>query len=521
MNSEAAFKRLLGVANFGVTARNAIVEFCAENIEDLARLPKKTLDTSILNLHKSLADVAALRRVRLNATKCTLLHSIRMHFNDRLNCSAPLEAADLALLTNDDILVMKAEYIENEESLHDTSGLSPVIVSKLEPLKWSAFKTSMLEYFSRVIGKNNVPLTYICRPDGMGDFDEVYESRVDKLISCTSLHGAKFKADNGTFFSLLVQYTNNTEGYSLVQQYEKSRNGRKAWNSLLGHFEGSTFRERVAQEAGTMIRTASYSGPRRNFTFSSYYDKHSTAHLKLSQAGKPMSTEQQIDSFVAGIQCATAQQIVVNLAGDQTVRTSFETYYNAVASRLELSLSLTHMPTNRETRTVNQLKGKLNKRPYKAKNDRTSKYKKYSTDTNFIPEKKSYAPDVWKNLSFANKEKVRALFRQNKSERGHFPPAAPQNYGMIPYNTQRSANQIGTHMAPQISTQMVPYQNQSYPSQRSVASMSIPASLPPYPSSIQVPTPPPPPPTSFDPNNPINSNAGNVGQHFGGQNGWF
>ena len=267
MNLQVVFKIFLSVANFGVTARNAIVEFCVESIKDLARLPKKTLDTSILNLHKLLADMTALRRVQLNATECTLLYSIRMHFNDRLNCSAPLEAADLALLTIDDICVMKAEYIKNEESLHDTSGLSPVIVSKLEPLKWSAFKTSMLEYFSRVIGKNNVPLTYICRPDGMGDFDEVYESRVDKLISCTSLHGAKFKADNGTFFSLLVQYTNNTEGYSLVQQYEKSRNGRKAWHSLLGHFEGSTFRERVAQEAGTMICTASYSGPRRNFTF--------------------------------------------------------------------------------------------------------------------------------------------------------------------------------------------------------------------------------------------------------------
>ena len=74
MNSQIEFKALLQTTNFGLNARNAIVEFCAENIADLARLPKKTLDTGIENLHKSLANLPVARRVRLNATKCTLLH---------------------------------------------------------------------------------------------------------------------------------------------------------------------------------------------------------------------------------------------------------------------------------------------------------------------------------------------------------------------------------------------------------------------------------------------------------------
>ena len=69
-------------------------------------------------------------------------------------------------------------------------------------------------------------------------------------------------------------------------------------------------------------------------------------YIKPLQAKKPMTIEQQIVTFVQGIQCATAQSIVVNLAGDATACTSFETYYNSVASKLELSLSLTHTPTN-------------------------------------------------------------------------------------------------------------------------------------------------------------------------------
>ena len=285
MNSQVEFETLLQIMNFGQTARTAVTEFCAENLADLARLPKKTLDTRIENLHKALANAIGPHRVRLNATKCTLLHSLRMHFDDRLTCDAPFEAADIQALTIAEILEMKNEYLEAAPMVDEVTGLIPVVVAKLEPLKWSSFKTSMLEYFSCIKGKIGIPLSYITCADEGNDFENSCESRFEKIILCTTLRGAKFKADNGTVFSLLIQHTYNTEGYSLVQQYERSRNGRSAWNSLFKHFEGSTFREQVAQEAATMLQTASYSGPRRNFSFSSYYDRHSQAHMAFGGDG--------------------------------------------------------------------------------------------------------------------------------------------------------------------------------------------------------------------------------------------
>ena len=88
----------------------------------------------------------------------------------------------------------------------------------------------------------------------------------------------------------------------------------------------------MAQDAANMLRNATYSGSRRNFSFGDYYSRHSKAHVKLQKAGKPMSTEQQVESFIQGIQCAVAQSIIVNVDGDPKIRTSFDTYYNAVAS---------------------------------------------------------------------------------------------------------------------------------------------------------------------------------------------
>ena len=104
----------------------------------------------------------------------------------------------------------------------------------------------------------------------------------------------------------MLQHTGNTEGYNIIPNNEKKRDDRKAWNELCLHFEGSTYKEHVSQEAGTTLNNACYTGPKRNFTFGDYYILHAGARVKLLRASKTMSVEQQIDAFIQGMQCATA-----------------------------------------------------------------------------------------------------------------------------------------------------------------------------------------------------------------------
>lgn len=71
MDDRLSFLDVLDTAGFPPTTRTAILEFCCENLRDLARLPSKDLDSAISNLHKSLANVMPVRnRVHLNATRC-------------------------------------------------------------------------------------------------------------------------------------------------------------------------------------------------------------------------------------------------------------------------------------------------------------------------------------------------------------------------------------------------------------------------------------------------------------------
>ena len=529
MDTQNGLKEVLTKANFSVKAKNAILEFICESITELANLPAKDLDTGVNNLHKALANVDPVRdRVRLNATKCILLHSIRLHFLDRINCSAPLLQADLASLTDDDVKGMREYYLESRESQLLTSGLGEVKVPKLSPLKWPDFKSAIYECLGRAIGKITIPLLYVIRDDDVGDFSETYQNRREKLVSCVTLKGSAFHTDNGDVFSLLLQHTENTEGYTIVSNNEKKRNGRKAWKELSLHFEGSTFKARVAQEAGTTLKTALYSGPKRNFSFGDYYSLHAGTHAKLSRAEKPMTVEQKIDTFIQGMQCATVQSIVVNLAGDNTVRTSFDVYYNAVASRLELSMSLTHKGIPSENRNVNKMEGEK----YKSKNQRDSgrpnkkpKHDNKSSQENpFVPELKVYEKSVWKGLSKANQNAVRALYAssgkngrsgqnsQNNQNNNRQPEITrDQRYPMQNYSPNYAHNnQNYSRAASQF--EMQNYGNFAHNPYRGVNMV-----LPPYPGSVSVPPPPPYPQNNSSGASlgTITVPAGDIGQAFG------
>ena len=87
---------------------------------------------------------------------------------------------------------------------------------------------------------------------------------------CISYNGPSFKADNEEVFSILVQHTENSEGASFVQSNEWRRSGRKTWKELQLHFEGTTYKQRSVQEAGNILKSPSYSGPKKNFSFVDY-----------------------------------------------------------------------------------------------------------------------------------------------------------------------------------------------------------------------------------------------------------
>ena len=365
-------------------------------------------------------------------------------------------------------------------------------------------------------GQHKIPLLYITREADVGDSEEIYDDRRNKLTMCVSHIGAAYKADNGDVLSILVQNIENSEGSSIVQLIERRRNGCKAWQELVRHFEGDTYKQRCAQEADTILKTAIYTGPKKNFTFGDYYKLHTSARTKFFRASKHMTPEQKTDSFVQGIECSTAQSIVVSISGDPLIRITFEAYYNAIASRIELANSLTQKGNlRREDRLVNQGKSERNKK-YQGKNTahKRNSYPKRDTSQN-----KSYTSAEWKALT---KEQQNAVKRHNAGKKaqasanatgsqtppnltqnGH-PPQQITNYVPPPPVYPRSVSQFA--LTP---TYIPSYGYHDYHN-RNVSQLT----LPPQPGTAMIP-PPPPTPCSQTPHIASNAHTGNVGQYFG------
>ena len=297
----------------------------------------------------------------------------------------------------------------------------------------------------------------------------------------------------------------------MVACVTKSRNGRKAWKNLLLHFEGSTYKERLAQEAGSILKNTSYSGPRRNFSFGDYYKRHALAHTKLESANKPMTTEQKIDTFVQGMQCSTAQNIVVNIAGIDTHRSTFDAYYNAVASKLELALSLTNKSTETETRNVNSVDQK--KRKFTPKSDKNPRKR-------FVPEDRTYTSSEWAARTPDERKQIRALHRERKNKPSRFTRQTSYPSQNVQHNlpTQQSralVPYVPPAHGPQFSGRNVSQQYQPYAygmiheNDRMINS----ATYPPPPIGH---FPPPPPPNRPPSHGSINVNQGEIGSYFGG-----
>ena len=118
--------------------------------------------------------------------------------------------------------------------------------------------------------------------------------------------------------------------------------------------------------------------------------------------GKTMTSKQKINSLIQGYQCATMRSIIVNLAGNPRVCMSYNMYYNAVSSKLEILLSLTNKKINREDQKVNDFKRSGSSKYRFRTNHNSDKKKKTKPDsttrTHFVPEDCKYSFKEWKVL---------------------------------------------------------------------------------------------------------------------------
>ena len=358
MNDQNSFETLLS-NGLGLTvqrARNAIILYGFDTCRGL-------VDTSTDGLKAVFDAISRENRNQTNARQVTIREQIKQRFFGirselimRANCGGTIDNAFITGLTvNDvDILVNKHNEWKLFKEAASNMTLPSVKIPALTKSNWKEFSQSMKELLTRQRGTYNVPLIYVIRAVSIGNYDDVYSSTEEQLITCLNLTGGNFKSDNSSVWSLLSEHAMGTEAESIVQRQQSTRNGRRSWLALMAHMESTSYLDNLKSGAMASLSSATYSGEKKNFGIVKYFTIHSNAHNDLETAGEPLTHGMKITHFLQGLKEDTAMNFAISTKAEPQIVT-FEDFYNSFSAKLTTKLTLTQQNTSSSQRHINAI----------------------------------------------------------------------------------------------------------------------------------------------------------------------
>ncbi len=284
--------------------------------------------------------------------------------------------------------------------------------------KWKQWKESMLTYLHSKSGQANIPLAYIVREFDQPNYAKVYTTVHDQLVECAILHGPEYHINNGLVYDLLQSLTVNGPAWAWINAFQRTRDGKNAWKSLIGYYEGDSAKTRSKQECYDSIAKANYQGPRRNFDFSSYVAIHQTTHQDFIRLNKPIPENKKVRDFLNGITDPQCANIKLYVLSNTTYMNDFHEMVNYVASAIDMTTKNTSTSARQISelnRSNNQSNGHGHGRGGRGKgrgrgrgrgSSRGRSKGRGNDNLTVVFRTKSYTAEEWQNLSYGQKQEV-------------------------------------------------------------------------------------------------------------------
>ena len=274
---------------------------------------------------------------------------------------------------------------------------------------WRTFWEKFDTYLSQIFGAAEIPLTYVYREhvevtQDMRQAD--YVSNDERYFNITVLEGSHFREDNKRVYEELKTTLIDGPGWSFIRRFDQSKNGRAAVLAIKTQAEGRAAEDTRKQRAYAMIATARYAGPRRNWTFQSYVQRHQEAHNELLILQEPIPETKKVTDFLAGItdsRLANAKDIIL---GNAEYLHSFEqcqqylaTLVGNKAEQAKIDRQISQVQAS-STSSRNRSDGKTK--------DKAKQPKIHAGN---------YTNQEWRDLGDDGRAKVRALREKAKAKR--------------------------------------------------------------------------------------------------------
>jgi hypothetical protein len=155
----------------------------------------------------------------------------------------------------------------------------------------------MDNYLIQKKGITGLPLAYVVRDTvALPIIDPGYglPSTVEQMIARGPHVGTNYEEDNNMVWQMIRHVTHGGPGWSWVQAYQRTCDGRQAYLSIKTHYLGESYSSRIRAQADSTIETAYYDGKSRSFTFERYCEVLKSAFTDIEVTGEEISETRKV-----------------------------------------------------------------------------------------------------------------------------------------------------------------------------------------------------------------------------------
>jgi hypothetical protein len=98
-------------------------------------------------------------------------------------------------------------------------------------------------------------------------------------------------------YAAVASSTLDTPAYAHIRRFEKEQNGRKAMLTLKVQFSGTAFNMPRSNTAHDFLEKATFSGPKRGYTYLEHVAKFNEAYNELNLIGEPLAEHVKVRKF--------------------------------------------------------------------------------------------------------------------------------------------------------------------------------------------------------------------------------
>ena len=165
---------------------------------------------------------------------------------------------------------------------------------------WDNWQLAFVNKLNATMGAAKVPVDYIVRPE-WDDDDELFLDDDEMRRYQMPLEGENFKRDNKLVYQMLKSACIKSDAWTWIQSFDRAADGRKAWLSLVGHYDGTGELSKRVERAKEEITRLHYKDE-KVFPFEKYITKLKENFYVLEKdKHEDLTGKQRVDTLLRGI----------------------------------------------------------------------------------------------------------------------------------------------------------------------------------------------------------------------------